>query len=88
MPATLLSVDVDVLRSHHNSDFFSGRAKQEVLGDLRDSNVVLVSATVREQAPREERCFSHPRASAGRTGSFRIADVYYDYSSERRATTS
>src|SRR6266436_4737169 len=41
MPATLLSVDVDVLRSHHNSDFLSGRSKEEVLGELRDSNVVL-----------------------------------------------
>jgi len=33
MPATLLSVDVNVLRSYHNSDSFSGRSKEEVLGN-------------------------------------------------------
>jgi len=29
MPATLLSVDVDVAHSHHKSDFFSGRSRRK-----------------------------------------------------------
>src|SRR6266436_6607949 len=82
MPATLLSVDVDVLRSHHTSDFFSGRSKEEVLGELRDSNVVLVSEPFANKHA-VKRGASLTLALGGRTGSFRIADVYYDYSSER-----
>jgi putative ABC transport system permease protein len=82
MPATLLSVDVDVLRSHHNSDFFSGRSKEEVLGELRDSNLVLVSEPFANKHA-VKRGDTLTLALGGRTGSFRIADVYYDYSSER-----
>src|SRR6266404_580219 len=82
MPATLLSVDVDVLRSHHNSDFLSGRSKEEVLGELRDSNVVLVSEPFANKHDVKRGDFL-TLALGGRKGSFRIADVYYDYSSER-----
>jgi putative ABC transport system permease protein len=82
MPATLLSVEVDVLRSHHNSDFFSGRPKEEVLGELRDSNVVLVSEPFAYKHGVKRGNFL-TLALGGRRGSFRIADVYYDYSSER-----
>ncbi len=82
MPATLLSVDVDVLRSHHNSDFFSGRSKEEVLGELRDSNVVLVSEPFAYKHNVNRGDFL-ALALGGRRDSFRIADVYYDYSSER-----
>jgi len=82
MPATLLSVDVDVLRSHHNSDFFSGRSKAEVLGELRDSNVVLVSEPFAYKHGVKKGDFL-TLALGGRRGSFRIADMYYDYSSER-----
>lgn len=82
MPATLLSVDVDVLRSHNNSDFFSGRSKEEVLGELRDSNVVLVSEPFAYKHNVSRGNFIM-LALGGRRDSFRIADVYYDYSSER-----
>jgi putative ABC transport system permease protein len=82
MPATLLSVDVDVLRSHHNSDFFSGRSKEVVLGELHDSNVVLVSEPFAYKHNVNRGNFI-TLALGGRRGSFRIADVYYDYSSER-----
>ena len=82
MPATLLSVDVDVLRSHHNSDFFSGRSKEEVLGELRDSNVVLVSEPFAYKH-NVKRGNSITLALGGGRDSFRVADVYYDYSSER-----
>jgi len=82
MPATLLSVDVDVLRSHHNSDFFSGRSKGDVLGELRDSKVVLVSEPFAYKHKVKRGNFI-TLALGGRRDSFRIADVYYDYSSER-----
>jgi len=82
MPATLASADLNVLRSYHNSDFLSGRPKEQVLAELRNSNDVIVSEP-----------FSHKHhlkagdsitLSLGATkASFRIADVYYDYSSER-----
>ncbi len=77
MPATLLSVDVDVLRSHHNSDFFSGRSKEEVLGELRDSNVVLVSEPFAYKHHVKRGNFI-TLALGGRRDSFRIADVYYE----------
>jgi len=82
MPARLLSVDVDVAHSHHKSDFFSGRSKEEVLGELRDSNVVLVSEPFANKHNVKRGDFI-TLALGGRQGSFRIADVYYDYSSER-----
>jgi putative ABC transport system permease protein len=82
MPATLASADLNVLRSYHNSDFFSGRPREQVLAELRDSNAVIVS---------EPFTYKHHlnagdsmTLSLGETqASFRIADVYYDYSSER-----
>src|SRR5207249_712399 len=43
MPATLASADLNVPRVYHNSDFFSGRPKEQVLTELRDSNAVIVS---------------------------------------------
>jgi len=82
MPATLASADLNVLRSYHNSDFFSGRPKEQVLAELRDSNVVIVSEPFTYK--------HHLKAGDSITlllgeaqASFRIADVYYDYSSER-----
>jgi putative ABC transport system permease protein len=84
MPTTLASADLNVLRPYHNSDLFSGRPKDEVLAELRDSNAVIVS---------EPFIYKHHlkagdplTLSLGETqASFRIADVYYDYSSERGA---
>ncbi len=82
MPATLASADLNVLRSYHNSGFFSGRSSDLVLADLRDSNTVIVS----------EPFTSKHRLKTGDSlllslgefqAAFRIADVYYDYSSER-----
>jgi putative ABC transport system permease protein len=82
MPASLASADLNVQRSYHDTDFFSGRPKEQVLAELRDSNAVVVS---------EPFTYKHHRKagdsitlSLGETkASFRIADVYYDYSSER-----
>ena len=82
MPATLASADLSVLRSDTHSDFFSGRPRQQVLAELRDSNSVIVS---------EPFTYKHHLKTGdsitlllGETrASFRLADVYYDYSSER-----
>jgi putative ABC transport system permease protein len=82
MPAGLGSIELNVLRSYHNADFLSGRGNNEVLAELRDSNAVLVSEPFANK--------HHLRASDSITlslgesrASFRVADVYYDYSSER-----
>jgi len=82
MPASLASADLNVLRAHQDSDFFSGRPREQVLAELRDSNAVAVSEPFTYK--------HHVRAgdslllSLGETqASFRIVDVFYDYSSER-----
>jgi putative ABC transport system permease protein len=82
MPASLGSADLNVQRAHQDSDFFSGRPREQVLAELRDSNAVAVSEPFTYK--------HHVRAgdslllSLGETqASFRIVDVFYDYSSER-----
>jgi putative ABC transport system permease protein len=82
MPATLASADLNILRSYRNSDFFSGRPKEQVLAELRDSNAVIVSEpfTYKHHLKTDDSI----TLSLGETrASFRIVDVYYDYSSER-----
>src|ERR1700682_6291687 len=82
MPATLASVDLKVMRPYKQSDLLSGRPIEQVLANLRDSNSVIVS---------EPFAYKH-NVKIGNSvllllgekqGSFRIVDVYYDYSSER-----
>jgi putative ABC transport system permease protein len=82
LPATLASVDLSALRSDHRSNFFSGRPTEQVLSQIRGADDVLVS---------EPFTYKH-HVRAGDTialalgaarPSFRIADVYYDYGSER-----
>jgi putative ABC transport system permease protein len=82
MPAGLGSIELNVLRSYHNADFLSGRGTNKVLAELRGSNAVLVSEPFANK--------HHLRAGDSITlflgesrASFRVADVYYDYSSER-----
>jgi putative ABC transport system permease protein len=81
-PTTLGSIDLHVVRPYHHSDFFSGRPTAQVLGELRDANAVIVSEpfTYKHRVKRGDTItlgLGEARAS------FRIADVYYDYSSER-----
>jgi putative ABC transport system permease protein len=82
LPATLASVDLSALRSDHASNFFSGRPTEQVLSQIRGADAVLVS---------EPFTYKH-HVRAGDTitialgaarPSFRIADIYYDYGSER-----
>jgi putative ABC transport system permease protein len=85
MPTTLASADLDVLdvvRWYQNSEFLSGRPERQILPELRHSNTVIVS---------EPFAYKHHlkagdtiTLSLGETqASLRIADVFYDYSSER-----
>src|SRR5712672_1705025 len=82
MPATLGSLDIANTPINRNTDFLSGRPTDSVLAELRGSNAVIVSEPfiykhhVRTGDP-IELALGESRAS------FRIADVYYDYGSER-----
>jgi putative ABC transport system permease protein len=82
LPATLGSLDIANTPINRNTDFLSGRPTDSVLAELRDSNAVIVS---------EPFTYKH-HVKAGDSlwlalgeshASFRIADVYYDYGSER-----
>ncbi len=82
LPATLASADLRIMGKYKNTAFFSGRSTRQVLADLKNSNSVVVS---------EPFTYKH-HVKAGDTlqlglgntqQSFRIVDVYYDYSSER-----
>ena len=82
MPAGLGSVELNILRSYHTADFLSRRRTNQVLAELRDSNTALISEPFANK--------HHLRAgdlitlSLGESrASFRVADIYYDYSSER-----
>ena len=82
MPTTLGSIDLHVVRPYDHSDFFSRRPTAQVLGELRDANEVIVSEpfTYKHRVKRGDTI----TLALGETrASFRIADVYYDYSSER-----
>ena len=81
-PATLSSVDLSAMRLYSRSNFFSHRPTAQVLEQIRNRNAVLVS---------EPFTYKH-HLRAGDTialslgaarPSFQIADVFYDYGSER-----
>ncbi len=79
MPATLASADLNVPRVYHNSDFFSGHPKEQVLAELRDSNTVIVSEpfTYKHHLKVGD---SLTRSLAETRATFRISDVSYVYS--------
>jgi putative ABC transport system permease protein len=82
MPATLASVDSQALRRYPRSNFFSRRRTDQVLAELRDSNAIIVSEPFSYK--HHVRTGDSITLSLGATQpTFRIADVYYDYSSER-----
>ena len=82
MPAGLASIELNVLRSYHNVDFLSGRSADAVLADLRDQNAVIVSEPFSNKHHLRAGDFITLPMGEARV-SFRIADIYYDYSSER-----
>jgi len=85
MPATLASADLDVqdlIRWYPQSEFLSGRRQQQVFPELRHSNTVVVSEPFTYK--HHLKAGDSITLSLGETqASFSIADVYYDYSSER-----
>jgi putative ABC transport system permease protein len=82
MPAGLGSIELNILRSYHAADFLSGRNTNDVLAELRGSNEVLVSEPFANK--HHVRAGDQIHLALGETrADFKIADVYYDYSSER-----
>lgn len=82
MPASLGSVELNILRAYHTADFLSQRPTSQVLAELRGANTVLISEPFANK--------HHLRAGDSMTlplgeerATFRVADIYYDYSSER-----
>jgi putative ABC transport system permease protein len=82
MPAGLGSVELRVLRSYHKADFLSGRPTNDVLAELRDANAVIVSEPFANKH-HVQRGDSITLSLGNAKAAFRIADVFYDYSSER-----
>lgn len=82
MPATLGSVDLENRQIYRTSDFLSGRSTESVLTELRGTNWVIVSEpfTYKHHVGRGD---SLQLALGESRANFRIADVYYDYASER-----
>ena len=82
MPAGLGSVELRLLRSYHTADFLSGRSTSDVLAKLRDANAVIVSEPfANKHHVQKGDTIALPLGDAKPV--FRIADIYYDYSSER-----
>ncbi len=82
LPATLAAADLRVLQSYHSSAFFSRRTPDQVLADLNSGDVVLASEpfTYKHHVKAGD---SIQLSLGADQATFRIADVYYDYSSER-----
>jgi len=81
-PATLAGVDLDDPRIEHSSNFLSGRSPESVLRELRGSNSVAVSEPFSyKHGLRQGDKIQLPLGESRVT--FRIADIYYDYGSER-----
>ena len=82
MPATLGSLDIANTPINRTTDFLSGRPTDSVLNELRGANAVIVSEPFAykhcvKAGDSLELALGQSRAT------FRVADAYYDYSSER-----
>ena len=82
LPATLGGADASITGRYGHRPFLSGRDPQTVFGQLIGSNTVIVSE------PFANKHHIHPGdvlalALGGKKASFRVADIYYDYSNER-----
>jgi putative ABC transport system permease protein len=81
-PVELASVDLGVLREYRRSDFLSGRPAGELLEELRGKNSVIVSEPFTNKHG-VKAGDSITLTLGGTQAAFRIADVFYDYGSER-----
>ena len=81
-PVMLGGADLSGYRTDSHSSFFSGRSSADVLRELRGSNSVVVSEPFTSK--HHVKTGDTINLSLGEArASFRIVDVYYDYSSER-----
>ena len=81
-PATLAGTDLQVLHDFKNSDFVSGRAPADVLGEVRGHDAAIVSEPFANKH-RVKAGDSISIPAGGREARFRVTDIYYDYASER-----
>ncbi len=82
LPAELLGADLDARQDLRESDFLSGRPTMEVLNELRGKSGVIVSEPFANKH-RVRAGDTLTLALGGKRAAFRIADVCYDYGSER-----
>ncbi len=82
VPTTVAATDLRESRKRGRSDFFSGRPAEEVWQELRNGDAVVVSEpfTYKHNLRRNDSISLRLGSSLA---TFRIADVYYDYGSER-----
>jgi putative ABC transport system permease protein len=81
-PATLGSLDIRNTPINRNSDFLSGRSTDSVFSELRGANAVVVSEPFTYKHRVKPGDWLELELGESRV-SFRVADVYYDYASER-----
>jgi putative ABC transport system permease protein len=82
MPAELLGADLDARQDSRKTDFLSGRPTREVLDELRGKNGAIVS----EPFANKHHVKAGDSVTLGlgeKQATLRIADVCYDYGSER-----
>ncbi len=82
MPAGLASAELDARRAHHQSEFLSGRTTEDVLEEMRGANAVVVSEPFATKH-HVKRGDSITLSLGGGKATFRVVDIFYDYSSER-----
>jgi len=82
VPTTVAAADFHGSHKRGRSDFFSGRPADEVMQELRSGNSVIVSEPFTYKHNLKQGDTISLRLGTSLT-SFRIADVYYDYGSER-----
>ena len=82
MPVTLGSIDLENRQINRNSDFLSGQPTETVLAQIHGENAVIVSEPFTYK--HHVKTGNSLQLALGKSREmFRIADVYYDYSSER-----
>jgi putative ABC transport system permease protein len=82
MPAGLASAELDTRRAYHKANFMSGRNTEDVLAEMRGANAVVVSEPFANKH-NVKRGDSITLALGTSKTPFRVADIFYDYSSER-----
>jgi len=82
LPVTLASLDIRGRSRSGGSNFFSGRPEREVFSELQKEDAVVVSEPFTSKHHVKTGDFITLSLGKDRPR-FRIADIYYDYSSER-----